>query len=81
MMEKITDKIAALPPDANFFSLEFFPPKTQMVGFALFTQRQWPLESDLTDEMPLSRALPTSKPVWSAWPRRSVRSSDRKSVV
>ncbi|KAL4942911.1 hypothetical protein BDV06DRAFT_191126 [Aspergillus oleicola] len=32
-MEKITDKIAALPPDANYFSLEFFPPKTQM-GFA-----------------------------------------------
>ncbi|KAL3478412.1 methylenetetrahydrofolate reductase-domain-containing protein [Aspergillus californicus] len=32
-MEKLTDKIAALPPDANYFSLEFFPPKTQM-GFA-----------------------------------------------
>ncbi|KAL4788499.1 methylenetetrahydrofolate reductase-domain-containing protein [Aspergillus varians] len=32
-MEKITDKIAALPPGANYFSLEFFPPKTQM-GFA-----------------------------------------------
>jgi hypothetical protein len=32
IMEKITDKIAALPPDANYFSLEFFPPKTQMVG-------------------------------------------------
>lgn len=31
-MEKITDKIAALPPNANYFSLEFFPPKTQMVG-------------------------------------------------
>lgn len=31
-MEKITDKIAALPPDMNYFSLEFFPPKTQMVG-------------------------------------------------
>lgn len=31
-MEKLTDKIAALPPDANYFSLEFFPPKTQMVG-------------------------------------------------
>ncbi len=30
-MEKITDKIAALPRDANFFSLEFFPPKTQIV--------------------------------------------------
>ncbi|KAI9781015.1 MAG: hypothetical protein M1835_004371, partial [Candelina submexicana] len=29
-MEKITDKIAALPKDANFFSLEFFPPKTSM---------------------------------------------------
>lgn len=34
-MEKITEKIAALPPDANYFSLEFFPPKTQMVGFPL----------------------------------------------
>jgi hypothetical protein len=32
-MEKITDKIAALPPDSNYFSLEFFPPKTQMVGY------------------------------------------------
>lgn len=31
-MEKITDKIAALPPHAKYFSLEFFPPKTQMVG-------------------------------------------------
>ncbi|MCJ1354529.1 MAG: hypothetical protein MMC33_004518 [Icmadophila ericetorum] len=29
-MEKITDKLNALPPDANYFSLEFFPPKTQM---------------------------------------------------
>ncbi|TQN73061.1 Methylenetetrahydrofolate reductase 2 [Colletotrichum shisoi] len=29
-MEKITDKIAALPADANYFSLEFFPPKTAM---------------------------------------------------
>ncbi|KAK2740696.1 hypothetical protein FQN55_008750 [Onygenales sp. PD_40] len=29
-MEKISDKIAALPQDANFCSLEFFPPKTQM---------------------------------------------------
>lgn len=32
-MDKITDKIAALPPDANYFSLEFFPPKTQQ-GFS-----------------------------------------------
>lgn len=32
-MEKITDKIAALPPDARYFSLEFFPPKTAM-GFS-----------------------------------------------
>ncbi|KAG9241582.1 methylenetetrahydrofolate reductase-domain-containing protein [Calycina marina] len=29
-MEKLTDKIAALPPNANYFSLEFFPPKTAM---------------------------------------------------
>ena len=29
-MEKITDKIASLPKDGEFFSLEFFPPKTQM---------------------------------------------------
>lgn len=32
-MEKITDKISALPDGANYFSLEFFPPKTAM-GFA-----------------------------------------------
>jgi methylenetetrahydrofolate reductase (NADPH) len=30
-MEKITDKIKALPVGANYFSLEFFPPKTSMV--------------------------------------------------
>ena len=30
-MEKITDKIAALPPHGTYFSLEFFPPKTDMV--------------------------------------------------
>lgn len=29
-MEKITSKIAALPPDSSYFSLEFFPPKTTM---------------------------------------------------
>lgn len=29
-MEKITNKIAALPPGASYFSLEFFPPKTTM---------------------------------------------------
>ncbi|KAF2865820.1 methylenetetrahydrofolate reductase-like protein [Massariosphaeria phaeospora] len=32
-MEKVTDKINALPEGANYFSLEFFPPKTSM-GFA-----------------------------------------------
>lgn len=37
-MDKITDKIAALPPDASYFSLEFFPPKTQM-GFANLRSR------------------------------------------
>ena len=29
-MDKITDKIAALPADGTYFSLEFFPPKTEM---------------------------------------------------
>jgi methylenetetrahydrofolate reductase (NADPH) len=29
-MEKITDKIEALPTNSNYFSLEFFPPKTAM---------------------------------------------------
>ena len=33
IMEKITEKIANLPHDATYFSLEFFPPKTQMVLF------------------------------------------------
>jgi len=37
-MEKITDKLAALPVDANFFSLEFFPPKTAM-GFSNLRDR------------------------------------------
>ena len=37
-MEKITDKIAALPADANYFSLEFFPPKTQQ-GFSNLNAR------------------------------------------
>lgn len=37
-MDKITDKIAAMPPDANYFSLEFFPPKTAM-GFANLRSR------------------------------------------
>ncbi|KAI4224921.1 MAG: hypothetical protein L6R40_008405 [Gallowayella cf. fulva] len=37
-MEKITDKIAALPQDASFFSLEFFPPKTQ-IGFSNLQDR------------------------------------------
>lgn len=32
-MDKITDKIAALPKGSNYFSLEFFPPKTQQ-GFS-----------------------------------------------
>jgi hypothetical protein len=33
-MERITDKINALPDGANYFSLEFFPPKTSMVRLA-----------------------------------------------
>ncbi|KAF2497221.1 methylenetetrahydrofolate reduct [Lophium mytilinum] len=37
-MEKVTDKIAALPSDAHYFSLEFFPPKTAM-GFANLQNR------------------------------------------
>lgn len=37
-MEKITDKIAALPADASYFSLEFFPPKTAM-GFSNLRDR------------------------------------------
>ncbi|KAI1377429.1 MTHFR-domain-containing protein [Hypoxylon crocopeplum] len=37
-MEKITDKIAALPTDSNYFSLEFFPPKTSM-GFSNLRDR------------------------------------------
>ncbi|KAH7033260.1 methylenetetrahydrofolate reductase [Microdochium trichocladiopsis] len=37
-MERITDKIAALPADASYFSLEFFPPKTAM-GFSNLRDR------------------------------------------
>jgi len=31
-MQKITEKIAALPPGDVYHSLEFFPPKTDMVN-------------------------------------------------
>ena len=37
-MDKITDKIAALPPDGTYTSLEFFPPKTAM-GFSNLRDR------------------------------------------
>lgn len=37
-MEKIVDKIAALPPGERFHSLEFFPPKTDM-GFQNLSAR------------------------------------------
>ncbi|KAI2623340.1 MTHFR-domain-containing protein [Hypoxylon sp. NC1633] len=37
-MEKITDKIAGLPADSNYISLEFFPPKTSM-GFSNLRDR------------------------------------------
>ena len=37
-MDKITDKIAALPPNSTYFSLEFFPPKTQQ-GFSNLNAR------------------------------------------
>ena len=33
-MQKITEKIAALPDDTNYFSLEFFPPRTHIVILA-----------------------------------------------
>jgi hypothetical protein len=41
MEKKITEKIAALPPDANYFSLEFFPPKTRMVGLPRVLNASW----------------------------------------
>ncbi|KAL6722173.1 methylenetetrahydrofolate reductase 1 [Lecanora helva] len=37
-MQKITDKIAALPTGFNYFSLEFFPPRTQ-TGFSNLQSR------------------------------------------
>lgn len=67
-MEKITDKLAALPPDGRYFSLEFFPPKTQMVRNA-----RLPFAVPFADLA--SRASPTSRTVWSAWPAPFVRCS------
>lgn len=51
-MERITDKIKALPDDANYFSLEFFPPKTAMVC-------QLSLGSMKGQLLTSARALPT----------------------
>jgi methylenetetrahydrofolate reductase (NADPH) len=45
-MEKITDKIAALPEDGQYFSLEFFPPKTAM-GFSNLRDRLHRMEQAL----------------------------------
>lgn len=45
-MEKITDKIAALPDDGEYFSLEFFPPKTAM-GFSNLRDRLHRMEQAL----------------------------------
>ena len=45
-MEKITDKIAALPPNATYFSLEFFPPKTA-IGFNNLRDRLYRMQHAL----------------------------------
>ncbi|KAK5993244.1 Methylenetetrahydrofolate reductase 2 [Cladobotryum mycophilum] len=45
-MERITDKIAALPADGEYFSLEFFPPKTAM-GFSNLRARLQRMERAL----------------------------------
>ncbi|KAF7546461.1 hypothetical protein G7046_g9292 [Stylonectria norvegica] len=45
-MDKITDRIAALPDDATYFSLEFFPPKTAM-GFSNLRDRLHRMERAL----------------------------------
>ncbi|KAI9898271.1 hypothetical protein N3K66_006631 [Trichothecium roseum] len=45
-MEKITDKLAALPADGKYFSLEFFPPKTAM-GFSNLKERLGRMERAL----------------------------------
>ncbi|PHH84684.1 hypothetical protein CDD83_1548 [Cordyceps sp. RAO-2017] len=45
-MDKITDKIAALPDGAEYFSLEFFPPKTSM-GFSNLRHRLERMEQAL----------------------------------
>lgn len=65
-MEKIIDKLAALPPTAVYFSLEFFPPKTQAAS--------WEATSgdSLADG---SRAPQTFRLVLRACPRLSVPSS------
>lgn len=44
--EKITDKVAALPADGTYFSLEFFPPKTEM-GFNNLRDRLYRMERAL----------------------------------
>ncbi|KJZ80531.1 hypothetical protein HIM_00381 [Hirsutella minnesotensis 3608] len=45
-MDKITDKIAALPEGGEYFSLEFFPPKTAM-GFQNLRHRLQRMEQAL----------------------------------
>lgn len=71
-MEKITDKIAALPKDGTYFSLEFFPPKTQMV---LLSCDRPPSCGSSNVNAVTTRASQISKPVSNACPALSVPSS------
>lgn len=57
-MEKLTDKIAAIPENGTYFSLEFFPPKTSMV--LSFSVRRNALPNSVY------RGFRTFKVVWSA---------------
>jgi hypothetical protein len=72
-MEKVTDKIAALPSGANYFSLEFFPPKTAMVR--LRCEKLLAGVGRSVDD--ICRALRTSRTAWSVCPAHCVRSSSR----
>jgi hypothetical protein len=66
-MEKITDKINALPDGENYFSLEFFPPKTAMVRYPTAHATLRSTETDST------RVLQTSRHDWSVCRRLSGR--------
>ena len=74
-MTKITDKLASLPNETHWFSLEFFPPKTTAVSLLIFCSIHQLLKTlhqmhtrKYSPTITRERVFKTSFPVSPVWP-------------